>query len=97
MAMLVRLLMIESSGERLTSSAVQVCEVENISRTAHGVAGAAETNLTLLELLKGGSDGRDGESEDVGELHVDGLGFLVEGWKRGVWLLVVGGSGCELM
>jgi hypothetical protein len=89
--------MIESSGEGLTRSAVQVCEVENISRAALGAAGAAERRLTLLELLKGGSDGRDGESEDVGELHVDGLGFLVEGWKRGVWLLVVGGSGCELM
>jgi hypothetical protein len=62
---------------KLTGSAVQVREVEDISGAADGVAGAAKANLALLD--DGGSNGRDGESEDDGELHVDGLGLVV-GW-----------------
>lgn len=59
----------------LTRSAVQVGEVEDVSSTADGVAGAAEADLTLL---KRGSEGRDGESEDGGVKHVDGLGLVVD-------------------
>ena len=55
---------------RLTRSAVQVGEVQDVSRAADWCARGAETCLTLLER---GSEGRDGESEDGGEEHVDGL------------------------
>ena len=51
-------------------SAVKVGEVQDIGRAADWVAGRAKTNLTLL---KRGSEGRDGESEDSGVEHVDGL------------------------
>lgn len=60
----------------LTRSAVQVGEVEDIGSAADGVARGAETGLTLLER---GSEGRDGESEDSGVKHFDGLGLVI-GW-----------------
>lgn len=59
---------------RLTRSAVQVGEVQDISRAADGVAGAAEAGLALFE---GSGHGGDGESEDGGEEHVDGLVWWV--------------------
>lgn len=67
---------VDGGGGDGRRSAVQVGEVENVSCAADGIAGAAETDLTLLER---GSEGRDGESEDGGVEHVDGLGLVV-GW-----------------
>jgi hypothetical protein len=62
---------------KLTRSAVQVGEVEDISCAADGVAGAAEADLALLN--EGSSKGADGESEDGGVKHVDGLEVVVGG------------------
>jgi hypothetical protein len=69
-----------------TGSAVQVRDVEDISCAADGVAGAAKANLALLN--NGGSNGRDSESEDDGELHIDGLGWWLVGWleEKCCWL-----------
>jgi hypothetical protein len=63
--------MVDSGTSRckeLTRSAVQVGEVQDISRAADWAARAAETDLTLFERS---SEGRDGESEDGGVKHVD--------------------------
>jgi hypothetical protein len=77
----------------LTSSAVKVGEVEDISRAAERGAGVAETNLTLL---KRGSEGHDGESEDGGVKHIEV--FEVGGGKAGWSVCWLFGSGrCELL
>jgi hypothetical protein len=58
----------------LTRSAVQVGEVQDVGSAADGGAGGAETGLTLL---KRGSESGDGESEDGGVKHLEGLGLVV--------------------
>jgi hypothetical protein len=68
-------------GKR-TRSAVQVGEVQDVSCAADGVAGAAEADLALSD-LGGSREGSDGECEDGGVKHVDGLGLVV-GWLGGV-------------
>jgi hypothetical protein len=76
---------------KLTSDTVKVSDVENIGGAADWVTRAAETNLALL--LERGSEGRDGESEDGGVKHVDGLG-LVDGYLGEVF---VGRCECEVL
>jgi hypothetical protein len=71
----------------LTSSAVEVEELEHISCAAERAAAAAEG---LLARLEGGGSGHGGggEGEDDGELHGDG--WWSGGWWK--WLRVWFGS-----
>lgn len=72
---------------KLTSCAVKVGEVEHISGTADWAARCAKVSLALV--LERSSEGSDGESEDGGVKHVDGLdGEYCVGVKW-LWLLVV--------
>lgn len=80
-------LIIEGEGQigKLTSSAVQVCKVQNVGGAALGCCAGADNELALVE-LDGGSESQSGEErgEDGGEEHVEGLvGCLVGGW----WLM----------
>jgi hypothetical protein len=72
------------TSESLTSSAVEVGEVQDIGGAAQGRARCAEGSLTPLERS---SDGSDGESEDGGEEHLD-CGDEV-GYQRIDWKVVV--------
>jgi hypothetical protein len=63
----------------LTRVAVQVGQVQDISRAALSAAGGAERDLTLL-VAGGGSNGRGGEEEDSGEKHLDGLVWWLVAW-----------------
>ena len=66
---------LEESYEKHTRAAVQVRNVEDISRAALGSAGAAKASLSLDDGGRG-SEGRGGESEDDGGvLHVDRCGW----------------------
>jgi len=77
-------------GGRRTRSAVEDEQVEHISGTALGGSAGAERGLAVLEGAHGGgSDGRGGEGEDHGELHLEGCGWLVGDWKVEVLKLVV--------
>ena len=59
---------VDGGGGDWGSSTVQVGEVQDVSCAADWGTRAAETSLTLL---KRGSHGRDGKSEDGGVEHVD--------------------------
>jgi hypothetical protein len=73
------------TSESLTSIAVQVEDVKDISGAALGRARCAEGGLAPLERSSGGSDG---ESENGGEEHLD-CGDEV-GYQRIDWKVVVG-------
>jgi hypothetical protein len=71
----------------LTRRTVQVGEVQDVSRATDWSARGAEAGLTLL---KGGSESRDGESEDGGEEHVYGLEVKVFDLSEVVGSVIVG-------
>jgi hypothetical protein len=69
--------------EKLTSSAVQVSEVQDVGSAALGCGAGADNCLALVE-LDGGRESHGGEErgDDGGEKHVEGLvvDWLLVGW-----------------